>query len=189
MIADGNGDFSKALGLTFDGSAYGMGCAASVFDAGQGRQGGRAQRRTAGRLWRVVGRTSAGAAGLSHAAVRPARRPHPPQPADRGGGRGGPGHRLGGVAACSRALNWTAGAGETLINAYLKIGADGRVVVAVAQAEMGQGIWSALAQIIADELGADWRPWAWSRRRWAPIMPIPAWRMGAAADHPNRCAA
>lgn len=25
MIADGNGDFSKALGLTFDGSAYGMG--------------------------------------------------------------------------------------------------------------------------------------------------------------------
>jgi len=25
MVADGNGDFSKALGLTFDGSAYGMG--------------------------------------------------------------------------------------------------------------------------------------------------------------------
>ncbi len=25
MIADGNGDFSKALGLTFDGSAFGMG--------------------------------------------------------------------------------------------------------------------------------------------------------------------
>lgn len=25
MIADGNGDFSTALGLTFDGSAYGMG--------------------------------------------------------------------------------------------------------------------------------------------------------------------
>ena len=25
MIADGNGEFSKALGLTFDGSAYGMG--------------------------------------------------------------------------------------------------------------------------------------------------------------------
>lgn len=25
MVADGNGDFSKALGLTFDGSAFGMG--------------------------------------------------------------------------------------------------------------------------------------------------------------------
>jgi isoquinoline 1-oxidoreductase subunit beta len=56
----------------------------------------------------------------------------------------------------TRALNWVAGPGETLINAYLKIGGDGRVVVAVPQAEMGQGIWSALAQIIADELGADW---------------------------------
>ena len=49
-------------------------------------------------------------------------------------------------------LNWAAGPDETLINAYLKIGADGRITVAVAQAEMGQGIWSALAQIIADAL-------------------------------------
>ncbi len=62
-----------------------------------------------------------------------------------------------GVWPRARAFNWAAAEGETLINAYLKIGADGRVVVAVAQAEMGQGIWSALAQIIADELGADWR--------------------------------
>ncbi|WP_310496001.1 molybdopterin cofactor-binding domain-containing protein [Sandarakinorhabdus sp.] len=56
-----------------------------------------------------------------------------------------------------RALNWTAAKGEQVINAFLKIGADGRVVVAVPQAEMGQGIWSGLAQIAADELGADWR--------------------------------
>ena len=57
----------------------------------------------------------------------------------------------------SHALNWAAAPGETLINAWLKIGRDGRVVVAVPQAEMGQGIWSGLAQIAADELGADWR--------------------------------
>lgn len=57
----------------------------------------------------------------------------------------------------ARNVNWAAGPNETLVNAYLKIGADGRVVVAVAQAEMGQGIWSALAQIVADELGADWQ--------------------------------
>ena len=62
-----------------------------------------------------------------------------------------------GVWPRARAFNWAAGEGETLLGAYLKIGADGRVVVAVAQAEMGQGIWSALAQVIADELGADWR--------------------------------
>ncbi len=56
----------------------------------------------------------------------------------------------------ARALNWTAGKGEHLINAFVKIGTDGQVVVAVPQAEMGQGIWSGLAQIVADELGADW---------------------------------
>ncbi len=54
-------------------------------------------------------------------------------------------------------LNWTAGEGEHVINAFIKIGVDGRVTVAVPQAEMGQGIWSGLAQIVADELGADWR--------------------------------
>ncbi len=52
---------------------------------------------------------------------------------------------------------WRAAEGETLFNAWLKIGTDGRVTVAVPQAEMGQGSWSALAQILADELGADWR--------------------------------
>lgn len=55
-----------------------------------------------------------------------------------------------------RATNFAVGPGETAINAFLKIGADGRVTVAVPQAEMGQGIWSGLAQIAADELGADW---------------------------------
>jgi isoquinoline 1-oxidoreductase beta subunit len=54
-------------------------------------------------------------------------------------------------------LAWTAGPGEHVINAFVKIGSDGRVTVAVPQAEMGQGIWSGLAQIVADEMGADWR--------------------------------
>jgi len=31
MVADGNGDFSRALGLTFDGSAYGMGVRSQRF--------------------------------------------------------------------------------------------------------------------------------------------------------------
>ena len=55
-----------------------------------------------------------------------------------------------------RGAGFAAAEGETAINAFLKIGADGRVIVAVPQAEMGQGIWSGLAQIAADELGADW---------------------------------
>lgn len=57
----------------------------------------------------------------------------------------------------AHAPGWQADRGETLVNSFLKIGADGRVIVAVPQAEMGQGAWSGLAQIIADELGADWR--------------------------------
>ena len=55
------------------------------------------------------------------------------------------------------APNVAVGPGETLLDAFLKIGADGRVTVIVPQAEMGQGVWTALPQILADELGADWR--------------------------------
>ncbi len=47
--------------------------------------------------------------------------------------------------------------GEVALNAWVRIAPDGGVVLAIPQAEMGQGIWSGLAQILADELGADWR--------------------------------
>lgn len=47
--------------------------------------------------------------------------------------------------------------GEHGFGPWLKIGEDGRVTVAVPQAEMGQGSYTALAQIVAGELGADWR--------------------------------
>ena len=47
--------------------------------------------------------------------------------------------------------------GETMFNAFLKIARDGRVIVAVPQAELGQGVYTSLPQILADELGADWR--------------------------------
>ncbi|WBY17326.1 molybdopterin-dependent oxidoreductase [Erythrobacteraceae bacterium WH01K] len=47
--------------------------------------------------------------------------------------------------------------GETAFGAWLKIGADGVVTVAVPQLEMGQGVTTILPQIVATELGADWR--------------------------------
>lgn len=56
-----------------------------------------------------------------------------------------------------RALNWAARPGETLVNGWVKIDSSGRVIVAVPQAEMGQGVYTALPQLLADELGADWR--------------------------------
>lgn len=50
----------------------------------------------------------------------------------------------------------TAEQDEQVFGHYLKIGTDGRVTVAVPQVETGQGIWTGLAQLVADELGADW---------------------------------
>lgn len=51
----------------------------------------------------------------------------------------------------------TAADGEVPLNAWVRVAPDGSVVVAIPQAEMGQGVWSGLAQILADEMGADWR--------------------------------
>jgi len=50
----------------------------------------------------------------------------------------------------------TAARGEQIFGDYLKIAPDGRVTVAIPQAETGQGAWTGLAQIAADELGAAW---------------------------------
>ena len=69
----------------------------------------------------------------------------------------------------SYAPNLRAREGETVYNAWLKIARDGKVSVAVPQAELGQGVYTALPQILADELGADWRTVAVEP---APLSPI-----------------
>ena len=46
---------------------------------------------------------------------------------------------------------------EAGFGAFLKIDRSGQVIVIVPQAELGQGVFTMFAQIIADELGADWR--------------------------------
>ncbi|MBA4748547.1 MAG: xanthine dehydrogenase family protein molybdopterin-binding subunit, partial [Sphingopyxis sp.] len=68
----------------------------------------------------------------------------------------------------SYAVNIAAAPDESLFNAFLKIAHDGRVIVVVPQCEMGQGVTTLLPQIIADELGADWRTIAVEP---APISP------------------
>ncbi len=47
--------------------------------------------------------------------------------------------------------------GETAFGAWLKIAESGRITIIVPQAEHGQGVHTVLPQILADELGADWR--------------------------------
>lgn len=48
------------------------------------------------------------------------------------------------------------GEGEQLINSWLKIDTDNVVTAIVPHCEMGQGVHSVLAQMLADELDADW---------------------------------
>ena len=45
---------------------------------------------------------------------------------------------------------------ETMLNVWLKIGADNSTTVVVPHAEMGQGVHTTLPMMLADELDADW---------------------------------
>ncbi|HEX7740943.1 MAG TPA: molybdopterin cofactor-binding domain-containing protein, partial [Sphingobium sp.] len=65
--------------------------------------------------------------------------------------------------------NLNVSAGETAFNAFLKIDKSGQIIVIVPQAEMGQGVTTLLPQILADELGADWRTVGVQS---APISPL-----------------
>jgi len=47
-------------------------------------------------------------------------------------------------------------AGPFAPNAFLRVGTDDSVTVLLAHSEMGQGIWTALPMLIAEELDADW---------------------------------
>ncbi len=47
-------------------------------------------------------------------------------------------------------------AGEFMPNAFLRIAPSGRVTVIVGRTEMGQGVYTALPMIVAEELDADW---------------------------------
>jgi isoquinoline 1-oxidoreductase beta subunit len=48
------------------------------------------------------------------------------------------------------------GPGQRAFNGWVKIGTDGRVVVQVPKSEMGQGVHTSLAMLLAEELDADW---------------------------------
>jgi isoquinoline 1-oxidoreductase beta subunit len=58
---------------------------------------------------------------------------------------------------------------ETAFGAWLKIAENGQVTVAIPQCEYGQGVFTTLPQLLADELGADWRMVGVEQ---APLNPI-----------------
>jgi isoquinoline 1-oxidoreductase beta subunit len=41
-------------------------------------------------------------------------------------------------------------------NVFLRVGSDDTVTVLLAHSEMGQGVWTTLAMLVAEELGCDW---------------------------------
>lgn len=51
----------------------------------------------------------------------------------------------------------TPGPGEHVFDSFIRLAADGAISVAVPVCEMGQGITTLMAQIVAVELGADWK--------------------------------
>ena len=61
-----------------------------------------------------------------------------------------PGHRA------PKVKPLVAGDDEALLNVWVKIAPDNTVVAIVPHAEMGQGVHSSLAQMLADEMDADW---------------------------------
>ncbi|WP_145716340.1 xanthine dehydrogenase family protein molybdopterin-binding subunit [Chitinophaga japonensis] len=64
-----------------------------------------------------------------------------------------------GVRRLARAGSLPAGDAAAVFapNAFLRIGADDSIQIILAHAEMGQGIWTTLAMLIAEELDADWK--------------------------------
>src|SRR5262249_32776433 len=54
-------------------------------------------------------------------------------------------------------------------NAFVRIGTDDSVTVMLAHSEMGQGMWTGLAMLIAEELECDWSK---VRAEHAPAAPV-----------------
>jgi isoquinoline 1-oxidoreductase beta subunit len=48
-------------------------------------------------------------------------------------------------------------AGQVALNGWVKIGADDSIVIELPKSEMGQGVHTGLAMVLADEMDADWQ--------------------------------
>jgi len=58
---------------------------------------------------------------------------------------------------------------EFVPNAFVRIASDGRVTVIINKAEMGQGVCTSLAMLVAEELDADWKHVGFE---FAPVDPV-----------------
>ncbi|HLY07453.1 MAG TPA: molybdopterin cofactor-binding domain-containing protein, partial [Rhizomicrobium sp.] len=77
----------------------------------------------------------------------------------------------------ARANAMAAKAGERFLSSWIKIGGDNVITVVIPHADMGTGIYTALAQMAAEELDADW-----SRVRTETAPSDPLFANGALAE-------
>ncbi|WP_321886952.1 xanthine dehydrogenase family protein molybdopterin-binding subunit [Paraburkholderia bannensis] len=67
------------------------------------------------------------------------------------------------------------------INDWVRVDADGRTIIGLSQAEVGQGVYTGLPQILADEMDADWRLVSVEF-----VTGRDAYRISAANEHPQQ---
>ena len=63
------------------------------------------------------------------------------------------------VPGAGRLGKWlpASGPGTLAPNAFLRIAPDGRITIILTHVEMGQGVWTTLPMLLAEELDADWQ--------------------------------
>ena len=74
--------------------------------------------------------------------------------------------------------------GEVAVHAWLKILPDSTIIVQVPRQEMGQGVFTTLAMLVAEELDADWSK---VRVEQAPSAWCTAMSQPSATTPPRRC--
>src|SRR5438270_9500543 len=62
-------------------------------------------------------------------------------------------------------------------NAFVRVAPDGSVTIPLAHSEMGQGIWTGLAMLVAEELDCDWSKIKVEHAPAAPVYAHPAFGM------------
>ena len=59
--------------------------------------------------------------------------------------------------------------GPFIPNAFVRVGSDDSVTILLAHSEMGQGIWTSLPMLVAEELDADWSKIKVQHAKAAPV--------------------
>ncbi|WP_322032152.1 xanthine dehydrogenase family protein molybdopterin-binding subunit [Paraburkholderia sp. J76] len=67
------------------------------------------------------------------------------------------------------------------INDWVRVDPDGRTIIGLSQSEVGQGVYTGLPQVLADEMDADWR-----RVSVQFVTGRDAYRIAAANEHPQQ---